>query len=86
MQFSLVRPVKFDLILFDPAATGEEDLFDGDGDAPDIEDLQRRPLGPKNVSLVHKRKRNEEKNNKEYEEKELLSKSWKEVLGKPPPR
>ena len=46
----------------------------------DIEDIAgRKPLGLKNVSVSHKRKHSDE-------EPEDLSKSWRDVLGNPPPR
>ena len=64
----------------------DEDLFDDGGSVKDIEEIggsRRTPLGPKNVSVANKRKRDPSGGGAE---KEDLSRSWREVLGNPPPR
>ncbi len=66
------------------AQDADADLFGGVGDIEDAGGSKgRMPLGPKNISVVstNKRKRAPSGNDKED-----LSKSWREVLGNPPPR
>lgn len=67
----------------------EEDLFASSQPTPTVEDIEdvgqsgrsKKPLGLKNVSVSHKRKREDcsaEGND--------LTKSWRQMLGNPPPR
>merc|ERR1719391_1291839 len=64
-----------------PAAAPVQRESNGDQDMFDMEDIgARKPLAPKNVTVTVAGKR------KVAEEKQDLSKSWREVLGAPPKR
>lgn len=68
------------------SAATDDDLFQSSQketttSVTDIEDISRKPLGLKNVAVVtSKRKRDNDFVNED------LTKSWREVLGNPPPR
>ncbi|XP_059098833.1 DNA polymerase epsilon catalytic subunit A-like [Tigriopus californicus] len=67
-----------------PVLSEDQDMFEEtpQESSEDIEDVGRKPLGLKNVAVNSKRKRDDVAG----PTKENWTKSWKEVLGDPPPR